>query len=107
MPKKAHYKTCPMLLVLLFLFPQTPVRHPPKTMTFPIQTLNYIHGTAGQGIILHAAHNLSLETFSDSDWGACVDTSYIVIGYLLFGDSPISWKSKKQSTVSISSSEVE
>lgn len=37
-------------------------------------TLNYVHHTAGQGIILHATDHLSLQAFSDSDWGACVDT---------------------------------
>ncbi|CAO2816812.1 unnamed protein product [Amaranthus hypochondriacus] len=69
-------------------------------------TLNYVYHTAGQGIILHAADSLSLQAFSDSDWGACVDTRRSVTGYLLlFGKSPISWKTKKQSTVSKSSAE--
>lgn len=71
-------------------------------------TFNYVYHTAGQGIILHAAYSLSLQAFSDFNWGTCIDTRRFVIGYLLlFGKSPISSKSKNQSIVSKSSSEVE
>ncbi|CAO2825118.1 unnamed protein product [Amaranthus hypochondriacus] len=71
-------------------------------------TLNYVHSTAGQGILLRATDHLSLQAFSDSDWGSCVDTRHSITGYLLLlGRSPICWKSKKQSTVSRSSSEAE
>ena len=69
-------------------------------------TLHYVHSTAGQGIMLKAGTQLTLHAYSDSDWGACLQTRRSVTGYLLLlGSSPISWKSKKQSTVSKSSSE--
>lgn len=71
-------------------------------------TLNYIATTDGQGIILKGSDQLRLHAYSDSDWGACMDTRRSVTGYLvLLGDSPVSWKSKKQQTVSKSSSEAE
>ena len=64
-------------------------------------TLHYVHSTTGQGILLHATDKLSLQAFSDSDWGVCIDTRRSVTGYLLWlGQSPISWKSKKQTIVS-------
>ncbi|XP_021837610.2 uncharacterized mitochondrial protein AtMg00810-like [Spinacia oleracea] len=71
-------------------------------------TLRYIHSTSGQGILLRATEQLTLQAFSDSDWAACPTTRRSVTGYvLLLGNSPISWKSKKQSTISKSSSEAE
>ncbi|KAL8097768.1 hypothetical protein AgCh_030767 [Apium graveolens] len=70
--------------------------------------LHYVHSTAGQGILLQGSSQLTLQAFSDSDWASCPNTRRSVTGYLvLLGNSPISWKSKKQSTVSRSSSEAE
>lgn len=71
-------------------------------------TLHYVASTAGQGILLKLSLQLNLQAFSDSDWAACIDTSRSITGYvLMLGNSPISWKSKKQSIVSKSSSEAE
>ena len=70
--------------------------------------LRYVSHTMGQGIILNATDNLILTTYSDSDWASCPNTRRSVTGYiLLLGESPVSWKSKKQSTISKSSSEAE
>lgn len=71
-------------------------------------TLKYLAATVTQGILLHASDQLKLQAFSDADWASCVDTRRSVTGYiLLFGQSPITWKSKKQSTISRSSAEAE
>ena len=71
-------------------------------------TIRYINATAGQGILLKATDKLTLQAFSDSDWASCPDSRRSVTGYvMLLGNSPVSWKSKKQSTVSRSSSEAE
>lgn len=85
------------------------MQHPSVSHFSALQhLLNYVHSTAGQGIFLKAGDQLTLQAYSDSDWGACLDTRRSVTGYLLLlGSSPISWKSKKQSNVSKSSSEAE
>ncbi|GAA0138773.1 transmembrane signal receptor [Lithospermum erythrorhizon] len=71
-----------------------------------IHLLNYVSNIATQGIILKGSNKLSLEAYSD--WTACPHTRRSITGYLVtVGGSPISWKSKKQSTISRSSAEAE
>ncbi|WVZ00757.1 hypothetical protein V8G54_026826, partial [Vigna mungo] len=70
--------------------------------------LRYIKNTPDKGIFLKATSNITLKAYNDSDWATCPDSRKSTIDYIVyFGDSPISWKSKKQPTVSRSSSEAE
>lgn len=62
-------------------------------------TLRYIATTVGHGILLKATDQLTLQAYCDSDWASCPSSRKSVTGYvLLLGNSPVSWKSKKQST---------
>ena len=70
--------------------------------------LRYLSGTSGQGILLQGLDSLQLTAYSDSDWASCPTSRRSVTGYvILLNKSPISWKSKKQSTVARSSAEAE
>jgi len=72
------------------------------------RVLRYLKGTAGQGILLRAATDLHLVGFCDSDWRACPLSRKSLTGYFItLGGSPVSWRSKKQATVSRSSAEAE
>lgn len=73
-----------------------------------VRIVRYLKGTPGQGVLLRADSNLSLQGWCDSDWAACPIMRRSMSGWLVFlGGSPISWKTKKQHTVSLSSAEAE
>ncbi|XP_069142919.1 uncharacterized mitochondrial protein AtMg00810-like [Solanum lycopersicum] len=77
-------------------------------MNAAIRVVRYVKQQPGLGVMLSAQHSGSLQAFCDADWGSCPDTRRSITGYMVtFGESLLSWKSKKQSTVSRSSAEAE
>ena len=67
----------------------------------------YLKGTLDLGILFNPK-NGTLVGYSDADWAGDLDSRRSTTGYLfMIGGVPISWKSKRQATVALSTAEAE
>jgi len=77
-------------------------------MTQALRIVRYLKNAPGYGLFYQSNIEFKIQPFSDSDWATCATTRRSVFGFCIFiGTSLISWKSKKQSTGSKSSTEAE
>ncbi|BBG94208.1 wall-associated kinase 2 [Prunus dulcis] len=75
-------------------------------MEAALRILKYLKNAPGQGLFFSAENNLKLHAYCDSDWDGCPMTRRSTTGYCVFlGNSLISWRTKRQKTVSLSSAE--
>ncbi|XP_031255632.1 uncharacterized protein LOC116113620 [Pistacia vera] len=84
--------------------------HQPKQshMDAAIKVLKYLKGCPGLGLLLPRDGNFDITAYCDLDWGTCPMTRKSLIGFCIkIGGSLISWKTKRQSTISLSSAEAE
>ncbi|XP_019104867.1 uncharacterized mitochondrial protein AtMg00810-like [Beta vulgaris subsp. vulgaris] len=66
-----------------------------------LHVVRYLKKNLRQGILFRSDSALCLEGWCDSDWASCHITRRSLSGwFVLLGYSPISWKTKKQPTVS-------
>ncbi|PLW15082.1 hypothetical protein PCASD_21521 [Puccinia coronata f. sp. avenae] len=75
-----------------------------------IQVLRYLKGTIDVGLRLSkpSSNEVTLCGYADADWASCPESRRSVSGNLILLDgNVISWKSKKQPTLSLSSTEAE
>ncbi|XP_022679643.1 uncharacterized protein LOC101752932 isoform X1 [Setaria italica] len=73
-----------------------------------LRVLRYLWGTISQRLFYTASSWPVLHAYSDAIWASDHTDRRSVTGYCIFlGDSPIAWKSKRQTAVSRSSTEAE
>ncbi|CAM6106257.1 unnamed protein product [Calypogeia fissa] len=121
-PDIDHHSYCQLVGRLIFLTNTRPdlsfalglvsrFMHQPQQAHYDasMHIVRYISGTTGLGIFYTANVTPQLEGFTDADWGtSCPDTRRSTGGYLFkLSNGPISWSSKRQPTVSRSTTEAE
>ncbi|XP_074293032.1 uncharacterized protein LOC141619924 [Silene latifolia] len=84
--------------------------HDPREEHFSAlkRIIRYIQGITHYGLHLTRLEMGSLTAYTDADWGGCPDSRRSTSGYCVYlAHNLISWSSKRQPTVSRSSSEAE
>ena len=72
------------------------------------QIMRYLKGTTDMGLLYTKEGSSKCVGYSDSDWGGDLDDRKSTSGYLFqIGGGPVSWRSKKQSSVALSTAEAE
>ncbi|GJZ15952.1 putative RNA-directed DNA polymerase [Tanacetum coccineum] len=88
-------------------FMHSPLKSHLKTA---LKVIRYLKGCPGKGVnVIRTSTSVNvLKAYTDADWARCTDTRRSVTGYCVFmNNSLVSWKSKKQNTISKSSTEAE
>jgi hypothetical protein len=72
------------------------------------RVIRYLKQNPGQGLFFPRNSEIQILGYVDADWAGCLDSRRSTTGFCFFlGSSLVSWRAKKQATVSRSSSEAE
>ncbi len=69
-------------------------------------TLHYVSATADYGLFYEASTELQVHGYTDADWAGSISDKRSTSGFMFsFGSAAVTWSSKKQPTVALSSTE--
>ncbi|CAL2255456.1 unnamed protein product [Prunus armeniaca] len=73
-----------------------------------LQILRYLKSVPGKGLMFSKHGHLNIDGYSDADWAGNVTNRKSTLGYFTFvGGNLVTWRSKKQNVVALSSAEAE
>jgi hypothetical protein len=73
-----------------------------------MRIIRYLKGAPGRGIQFKKNGHLDVEGYTDADWAGSITDRRSMSGYFTFvGGNLVTWRSKKQKSVSLSSAESE
>jgi hypothetical protein len=85
------------------------MEHPLEThMVAAKRILRYIRGTSEYGVLYKRGRQAELTAYTDSDYGGDIDDRKSTSGYIfMLGSGAVSWSSRKQPIVTLSTTEAE
>ncbi|KAL0382962.1 UNVERIFIED_CONTAM: Retrovirus-related Pol polyprotein from transposon RE1 [Sesamum calycinum] len=84
------------------------LQHPRSSHWDAALHVRYLKGTSSLGLFFSAKNSLQPTVYTNASWASCPESRRSITGFCIFlGSSLVSWKTKKQSTVSRSSVEAE
>ena len=84
--------------------------HKPQTDHWEaaLRIVRYLKGTSGYGVLFENHGHMEIFGFTDADWAGNPNDRKSTAGYLTFvGGNLVTWRSKKQKVVALSSAEAE
>jgi hypothetical protein len=73
-----------------------------------LRILRYLKSSPGKGLMFSRNGHLNVEGYTDADWAGNISDRKSTLGYLMFvGGNLVTWRSKKQNVVALSSAEAE
>jgi len=73
-----------------------------------IQILRYLKASPGKGLMFSKNSHLEINGYTDADWAGSISDRKSTSGYFMFvGGNLVTWRSKKQKVVALSSAEAE
>ena len=84
--------------------------HQPQVdhMEAALRIVKYLKGSPGRGVLFKQNGHLKIEAYTDADWAGNPNDRRSTSGYFtLVGGNLVTWKSKKQKVVALSSAEAE
>ena len=77
-------------------------------MSVVMQILRYLKSSPGKGLMFSKNDHLRVEEYTDADWAGNITGRKSTSGYFTFvGGNLVTWRSKKQKVVALSSVEAE
>ena len=77
-------------------------------MSAVTRILRYLKSSPGKGLMFSKNNHLNIEGYTDADWAGDILDRKSISGYFTFvGGNLVTWRSKKQKVVTLSSTEVE
>lgn len=73
-----------------------------------IRIMRYLKSSPGKGLMFTKNNHVQVEGYTDADWAGDITNRKSTSGYFTFvGGNLVTWKSKKQKVVALSSAEAE
>ena len=73
-----------------------------------IRIMWYLKSSTGKGLMFTKNNHVQVEGYTDADWAGDITNRKSTSGYFTFvGGNLVTWKSKKQKVVALSSAEAE